>query len=42
LQCQLVEGEANAFKYMGQIPLYISAEDATEFVFSKIEHDDID
>ncbi len=38
LQCQLIEGDANAFKYM-EIPMYISADDAKEFVFSKIENE---
>lgn len=39
LQCKLVEDEATAFKYMGEVALYVSAEDATEFVFSKIENE---
>ena len=38
LQSQLIEGDASSFKYMGELALYVSAEDAKEFVFSKIEN----
>jgi hypothetical protein len=41
LQCKLVEGDANAFKYMGELSLYVSAEDAEQFVFSKIEEEEV-
>jgi 3-deoxy-D-manno-octulosonate 8-phosphate phosphatase KdsC-like HAD superfamily phosphatase len=41
LQCKLVEGDANAFKYMGKVALYVSAQDAEQFVFSKIEEEEI-
>ena len=41
LQCKLVEGDSNAFKYMSEMALYVSAEDAEQFIFSKIEEEDI-